>query len=264
MPPSPPIRSVAIGDSVLAVGVAGGTLITAGTRLSADAETADPRELATALAAEEPPEERRTLGEIAEGSVMTASDATKRVEQAEDLLSAALEGSLLDLDAAPTRAALVLEVLGHLDKNDRYEEWLRYARAVNGLALLFKRWLDLLRVLRTLLRSGDQVHEAGRAGRSTSSARCTWRPAIRPRPRGCSSGRGARVSGSATPTGSPRPSRASASSAARRRGAASPPDALLRSLRSRCSCCASAAWPERCSHRPGGSRSAWRSRDPES
>ena len=157
MPPSPPIRSVAIGHSVLAVGVPGGTVITAGTRLSADAETADPHELSEALAREE------TIGEIAERSVESASDVTSRVEQAEDLFSAALEGSLTDLADLPVRAELVLEVLERLDEDGRYEEWLRYARAINGIALLYKRWLDLLRVLRTLLRSGDRVHEAGRA-----------------------------------------------------------------------------------------------------
>ena len=94
---------------------------------------------------------------------MAASDLTTRVEQAEDLFSAALEGSLTDLGELPARAGLVLEVLGRLDKDDRYEEWLRYARAINGLFLLYRRWVDLLGVLRTLLRSGDQVHEAGRA-----------------------------------------------------------------------------------------------------
>ena len=156
MPPSPPIRSVAIGRSVITVGVPGGTLITAGTRLSADAETADPLELAAALGQEEP---RETIGELTERSVMTASEATDRVEQAAELLNDALAGELVDL----ARAGQVLDVLQRLDKDGRYEEWLRYARSVHGVLVLLKRWAELLRLLRTLLRSGDQVNEAGRA-----------------------------------------------------------------------------------------------------
>jgi hypothetical protein len=150
------IRSVAIGRSVVTVGVPGGTLITAGTRLSADSDAADPAELKAALAE---PEERRTIGELTEQSVMTASEATDRVEQAADLLGDALAGKLVDLD----RAGQVLDVLQRLDKDGRHEEWLRYARSVHGVLVLLKRWAELLRLLRTLLRSGDQVHAAGRA-----------------------------------------------------------------------------------------------------
>jgi hypothetical protein len=151
-----PIRSVAIGSSVLTVGAPGGTLLTAGTRLSADAESADPARLEEALGT---PEERRTIGELTERSVMTASEATDRVEQAADLLGDALAGRLVDLD----RAGQVLDVLQRLDEDGRYEEWLRYARSVHGVLVLLKRWAELLRLLRTLLRSGDQVHAAGRA-----------------------------------------------------------------------------------------------------
>jgi hypothetical protein len=151
-----PIRSVAIGSSVLTVGAPGGTLITPGTRLSADAETADPARLEEALSR---PDEGRTIGELTEQSVMTASEATDRVEQAADLLGDALAGKLVDLD----RAGQVLDVLQRLDEDGRYDEWLRYARSVHGVLVLLKRWAELLRLLRTLLRSGDQVHEAGLA-----------------------------------------------------------------------------------------------------
>jgi hypothetical protein len=156
MPPPQPIRSVAIGRSVITVGVPGGTLITAGTRLSADSETADPRELTEALGQEEP---RETIGQLTERSVMTATEATDRVEQAAELLSDALAGKLVDL----TRAGQILDVLQRLDKDGRHEEWLRYARSVHGVLVLLKRWAELLRLLRTLLRSGAEVHEAGRA-----------------------------------------------------------------------------------------------------
>ena len=153
MPPSQPIRSIAIGHSVITVGVPGGTLITAGTRLSGDAETADPLALEEALGREE------TLGELAERSVVTASEATDRVEAAAELLSDALAGKLVDLD----RAGQVLDVLRRLDEDGRYEEWLRYARSVHGVLVLLKRWAELLRLLRTLLGSGDRVNAAGRA-----------------------------------------------------------------------------------------------------
>ena len=121
------------------------------------AEDADARELEKALAVEEP--ERRTIGELTEGAVMTASEATDRVEEAAKLLSDALAGKLVDL----SHAGQVLDVLQRLDKDERYEEWLRYARSVHGVLVLLKRWMDLLKLLRTLLRSGDEVHEAGRA-----------------------------------------------------------------------------------------------------
>ncbi len=120
-------------------------------------EDADGRELEKALAVEEP--ERRTIGELTEGAVMTASEATDRVEEAAKLLSDALAGKLVDL----SHAGQVLDVLQRLDKDERYEEWLRYARSVHGVLVLLKRWMDLLKLLRTLLRSGDEVHEAGRA-----------------------------------------------------------------------------------------------------
>ena len=160
MPPSPPTRSVAVGSSVITVGVPGGTLIMGGGPRRGRGR-AGARGGACPRGAE-----RRTIGELTEGAVMTASEATDRVEQAAQLLSDALAGKLVDL----SHAGHVLDVLQRLDRDKRYEEWLRYARSVHGVLVLLKRWAELLRLLRTILRSGDEVYR-GRPGVGPARAR---------------------------------------------------------------------------------------------
>jgi hypothetical protein len=152
MPTSLPTRSVAIGRYALAVGAPAGTLISPGPVVSDDAKA----EVGAAL-------ETKTVGQVFEGAVADAEEATARVEQAESLLQDALAGRLLDPADLSKRAGEMLKVLARLDKDGRYEEWLRYARAINGLLALAMRWAKLVGSLRDTLRIAERVPELERA-----------------------------------------------------------------------------------------------------
>jgi hypothetical protein len=152
MPSSQPTRSVAIGRYALAVGVPAGTLISPTPGVSEDARA----EVAEAL-------EKRTAGQVFEGAVADAQEATSKVEQAESLLQDVLAGSLLDPADLSERAGEMLKVLARLDEDGRYEEWLRYARAINGLLALAMRWARLVGSLRDVLRAAERVPELQRA-----------------------------------------------------------------------------------------------------
>ena len=154
---APPSRSIEAGRYSLAVGAPGGTLILP----APQADGTVPAELRQALASE--PDDRRTGGEQAEIAVLALSDATSRVEEADKLLRAALDGSLLDPDALSERAGVMLAVLASLDRHDRWDEWLRYARAINGLLALAQRWAALIRSLRDVLEAAERVPELARA-----------------------------------------------------------------------------------------------------
>ena len=150
---APPSRSIEVGRYSLAVGAPGGTLILPGPQADAGEEA----ELRDAL--ERPP----TGGEQAEDGVVALSEATRRVEEAEDLLRAALAGSLLDPASVSQRAGVMLEVLRTLDRHGRWEEWLRYARAINGLLALVQRWAALVRSLRDVLAAAERVPQLAKA-----------------------------------------------------------------------------------------------------
>jgi hypothetical protein len=152
---SQPTRSVEVGRYALAVGAPGGTLLLPGPAISAETDVEVPPELEQALASE-PGEPETALGEI-ERELIAAEEATSRVEQAEDLLRAALEGSLLAPDELSRRAGEMLDVLRRLDHDDRYEEWLRYARAINDLLALAQRWSKLIGSLRDALEAAKRV-----------------------------------------------------------------------------------------------------------
>ena len=57
----------------------------------------------------------------------------------------------------------MLKVLARLDKDGRYEEWLRYARAINGLLALALRWAKLVGSLRDTLRAAERVPDLEQA-----------------------------------------------------------------------------------------------------
>jgi hypothetical protein len=152
MPSSQPIRSVAIGHYALAVGAPAGTLISPASGISDDARA----EVAEAL-------EEETAGQVFEGAVAEAQEATTKVEQAESLLQDVLAGSLLDPADLSVRTGEMLKVLARLDKDGRYEEWLRYARAINGLLALAMRWARLVGSLRDVLGAAERVPELKRA-----------------------------------------------------------------------------------------------------
>jgi len=152
MPSLQPTRSLVIGRYALAVGAPAGTLISPAPGVFEDAKA----EVAEAL-------EKKTAGQVFEGAVADAREATTKVEQAESLLQDVLAGSLLDPADLSERAGEMLKVLARLDKDGHYEEWLRYARAINGLLALATRWARLVGSLRDVLRAAERIPELERA-----------------------------------------------------------------------------------------------------
>jgi hypothetical protein len=152
MPSSQPTRRVMIGRYALAVGVPAGTLISPAPGDSHDARA----EVAEAL-------EKKTAGQVFEGAVADAQEATTKLEQAESLVQDVLAGSLLDPADLSERAGEMLKVLARLDKDGSYEEWLRYARAINSLLALAMRWARLVGSLRDVLGAAERVPELRRA-----------------------------------------------------------------------------------------------------
>lgn len=94
----------------------------------------------------------------------TADEVTGRIEKAENLLEAATHGQLFAVDNLTGELDSLLDLFGRLDRAGRFEEELRLMRSLNGLLALALRWLDLIRSLRSLLRSAQVAgHTAGQA-----------------------------------------------------------------------------------------------------
>src|SRR5206468_10781769 len=94
----------------------------------------------------------------------TADAVTGRIEQADKLRRAAAAGDLLRLDNVTGEIDGLLDLFARLDKAGRFEEELKLMRSLNGLLALTLRWLDLIRSLRSLLRSAKAAgHAAGQA-----------------------------------------------------------------------------------------------------
>jgi Big-like domain-containing protein len=110
------------------------------------------RALAAALA-EEPKES--PLVEAVEELHETAEGVTARVERVDELVRAAAAGRVLELDILSGEIDSLLGLLGRLDRAGRFEEQLRVARALHGLLLLSRRWLDLVRALRSTLKAAQ-------------------------------------------------------------------------------------------------------------
>ena len=94
----------------------------------------------------------------------TADAVTSRIEQADKLLTAAADRQLLDPGNVNSEIDALLDLFGRLDRAGRFEEQLKLMRSLNGLLALTLRWLDLIRSLRSLLRSAEATgHQAGPA-----------------------------------------------------------------------------------------------------
>lgn len=94
----------------------------------------------------------------------TAEDVTGRVEQADKLLRTAAAGDLLQLGNVTGEVDALLDLFSRLDRAGRFEEELKLMRSLNGVLALTLRWLDLIRSLRSLLRSAKAAnHAAGQA-----------------------------------------------------------------------------------------------------
>jgi hypothetical protein len=130
------------------------------------ADKAQARENAAALrrALEDSEQPRRAAPlETVEELEETADAVTDRVEHANRLFSAAAENRL-DRDLLTGEIGALLGLLDRLDKQGRYDEEIRVAKALHGLCVLAFRWLDLVRALRSAFgaasAAGDQAGQA--------------------------------------------------------------------------------------------------------
>jgi hypothetical protein len=144
-----PIGSVSVGQYQLEVGGAGGTLLVP----LPGALEGGTASLASALG-----EEPRTSAEAAEEVVDGAAEVTTRVEQAVALLKDLAAGGPVAGDV-PKRVDLMLETLERLDKEKRWEEARRLARALNGVLALLFRWRDLIRSLKLIRAAAERVED---------------------------------------------------------------------------------------------------------
>jgi Bacterial Ig-like domain len=86
-----------------------------------------------------------------------AQTVTAKIERAHELFSAAAEGRLLDTDPLVAEVDSLLGLAERLDRGGRFEEELRLLRALHGLLVLTRRWLDLIRGLRRGLSAAEEA-----------------------------------------------------------------------------------------------------------
>lgn len=158
--------SIRIGPYSLALGGQGSFA-----QYAPDQEQTNAEALADALKAvpegrqeEEDQEHRPKAVAAIEEFQETAEEVTGKIEQADKLLRNASGGKLLDLGNLTGEVDSLLDLFARLDRAGRFEEELRLMRSLNGLLALTLRWLDLVRSLRSLLRSSEAAgHVAGKA-----------------------------------------------------------------------------------------------------
>jgi chitodextrinase len=103
------------------------------------------------------------VGAAVEEFEARASEVTDRIEEANRLFRAAASGQV-DPNLITGEISSLLDLVGRLDKNGRFEEELELMRSLNGLVVLALRWLELLRSLRSMLESAQTAgHQAARA-----------------------------------------------------------------------------------------------------
>jgi hypothetical protein len=152
------VDSVRIGAYSLEVATLGGSFA----QFEREPETDNAEALEAALEEEagKPPAPVAALEQFE----TTADEVTGRIEQADKLLRTAAAGELDKLDNVTGEVDLLLDLFARLDRDGRFEEELKLMRSLNGLLALTLRWLDLIRSLRSLLRSAEGAkHAAGQA-----------------------------------------------------------------------------------------------------
>ena len=136
-------------------------------------ETKQARALAQALrdASVDPrPSTRRVAATVA-GAVEEAEEITSSIERANEIVTAVAQGLTLDPKHLETQLNALLTVLERADREGRWEDEIRLARALVALLALIPRWLALAETLRRALAAaraiGDQSavawahHEVG-------------------------------------------------------------------------------------------------------
>ncbi len=144
---------VKVGSYVLVVGDP------AGMEIKAAAGQAKPTALVKAVAqAEQEPELPRTGVDPVGGAVDDAAEVTSKIELALSLFTQIVDGGL-DRAAIGGEVEALLDLLGRLDREERWEEALQVARALVKLLMLLERWLQLLQSLRTALRAAKRFDD---------------------------------------------------------------------------------------------------------
>jgi hypothetical protein len=146
---------VQVGRFVLEIGAP------AGTRAALATETtgADPAEVAVALSQPAP---AGSLG-AAEESLEEAASVTGRVERSLELFTAVASGRF-DRGIVLKEVEAGLVMLERLDREGRYDDVFRLARALTGLLALLMRWVALVQALRMALRAAQALgNRAGEA-----------------------------------------------------------------------------------------------------
>jgi hypothetical protein len=157
-PPEVARRSLAVGGYVLDVGGAAGTVVQR--RAGAAAEGAEPLERAF----EEQEPEGDSGAAVAAGVVDDASEVTAKIERAVALGKGVAEGKALSPEQLALEAGTLLDLLERLDRQERFKEVLRLARALVNLLMLLRRWAALLRALRAALRAGEKLGDLAAVG----------------------------------------------------------------------------------------------------
>jgi hypothetical protein len=159
-PPEPrsprlPAGHVPVGRFILEIGAPAGTSI-----LDAEDEGDNNlRPLQGALKedkAEAPEPGTRGIADAATEVVDEASEMTSKLEHAVGLLNQVAEGRL-DPKALSGEVPMLLDALERLDRDRRWSEALRLARALSGLLALLMRWVELVRSLQTALRVAEKL-----------------------------------------------------------------------------------------------------------
>ena len=160
MPIEPPAEAASVRIGAYSDDVGSGS----GSFVQFEGETEQENASAVTAAFGQEPDERPKPVAAIEEFQETANAVTARIEKAESLLQAAAHGQLLELDNLPGEIDSLLDLFGRLDRAGRFEEELRLMRSLNGLLALGLRWLDLIRSLRSLLKSAETAgHLAGQA-----------------------------------------------------------------------------------------------------
>ena len=163
VPQGSPTRAVAVGHYRLEVGPPAGTSIS----LSAESERGDTRSLARALkkGGADKNQKRVAIGSIAD-AVDHASAATAGTERALGLFRALAEGKVLDPRELSGEIDALLGLVERLDREGRWSEALRLARALSGVLALLMRWADLVRSLNISLRAARKLDDAAEIART--------------------------------------------------------------------------------------------------
>lgn len=147
------IGTVAVGGYELRVGDVAGTEIREGSVAKTDGDEALIRAFA------EPEPERPTPGEAFATEVAEAGEVTAKVEQTAALCKGIAAGEALSPDQLAIEIGTILDLCERLDRKKKYKEELRLARGVANLLMLLKRWAQLLQMLRTVLRLGQELND---------------------------------------------------------------------------------------------------------